>query len=79
MVCDFDKIEIKNDAERIFILRKRLKMSQFQFAKELGISTSYLGQVERGDHFITKNLKDRIRDYVSREKKYREQNILGNG
>lgn len=79
MVCDFEKIEVKDDAERIFILRKRSKMSQFQFAKELGISTSYLGQVERGEHFITKNLKERIQEYLSREKKYREQNILGNG
>jgi len=79
LVTDFDRIEIKDDAERIYILRKRLNMSQFQFAKELGISTSYLGQVERGDHFITKNIKDRIQEFLKREKQYREQNILGNG
>lgn len=79
MVTVFDNIEIKNDAERIYILRKRLKMSQFQFAKELGISTSYLGQLERGDHFITKNFKERIQEFLNREKKYREQNLLGNG
>jgi transcriptional regulator with XRE-family HTH domain len=55
MVCDFDKVEIKDDTERIFGLRKRLKMSLFQFAKELGISTSYLGQVERGDTSSSKS------------------------
>lgn len=79
MVSNFDNIEIKDDAERIFILRKRLGMSQFQFAKELGISTSYLGQVERGEHLITKNLKERLQEYLLREKEYREQNLLGNG
>lgn len=47
MVTDFKDIQLLNDAERLVILRKRLNLSQFQLAKELGISTSYLGQVER--------------------------------
>lgn len=79
MVTQFKNIQVSSDAERIFILRKRLNLSQFQFAKELGISTSYLGQVERGEQLLTTKLKKRINDYIAREKKFNEQNLHRNG
>lgn len=76
MIRDFNQIEILNDVERLIILRKRLNLSQFQFAKELGISQSYLGQVERGICLLTPSLIDRINDYLKQENKLYEQEDL---
>ncbi|WP_374717719.1 helix-turn-helix domain-containing protein [Neobacillus sp.] len=74
----FNEIQPLNDSEKLIILRKRLALSQFQFAKELGISPSYLGQVERGDCSFSPFLKDRINDFLEREKELYEKNLLGN-
>jgi transcriptional regulator with XRE-family HTH domain len=72
MIRDLNQIEILDDAERLIILRKRFNLSQFQFAKELGISQSYLGQVERGNCLFSTSLKERINDYLKQETKMYE-------
>lgn len=78
MVTDFKDIQLLNDAERLVILRKRLNLSQFQLAKELGISTSYLGQVERGSCSFSPYLKERINDFLKRENALYEKDLLSN-
>lgn len=72
----FEDIMILDDSERLMILRKRLNLSQLQLAMELGISSSYLGQVERGELGFSPHLKARINDYLKREKEINEQNIF---
>ncbi|WP_432806042.1 helix-turn-helix domain-containing protein [Mycobacterium sp. Z3061] len=37
-----------DNIERLILLRRQLNMTQFQFAKEIGISPSTLSQIERG-------------------------------
>lgn len=74
---EFNNIQPLNDTERLILLRRRLNLSQFQFAKELGISTSYLGQVERGTVILTPNLKEKIINYLEREIEIYEQGLLG--
>ncbi|MDE3841017.1 XRE family transcriptional regulator (plasmid) [Bacillus methanolicus] len=78
MVSKFNEIQLLNDAERLIILRKRLNLSQFQLAKELGISSSYLGQVERGELSFSPHLKARINDFLKREKEIYEKDIFSN-
>lgn len=76
MVIKFSDIQVADDSERLIILRKRLNMSQFQFAKDLGISSSYLGQVERGELAFSPSLKARINNYLKREKEFNEQDFF---
>ncbi|MFT9495763.1 MULTISPECIES: helix-turn-helix domain-containing protein [Bacillota] len=77
-MVEFKKIKPLNDAERLIILRKRLNLSQFQFAQELGISSSYLGQAERGNCSFSPFLKERINEYLKREKEINEKDLFGN-
>ncbi|RHW35984.1 XRE family transcriptional regulator [Neobacillus notoginsengisoli] len=76
MVFNLNEIQVADDAERLIILRKRLNLSQFQFAKELEISTSYLGQVERGELPFSPHLLAKINNYLKREKELDEQDIF---
>jgi transcriptional regulator with XRE-family HTH domain len=78
MVSNLNDIKLADDAERLIILRKRLSLSQFQLAKDLGISSSYLGQVERGELPFSPHLKVRINDFLKRVKEFNEQDILSN-
>ncbi|MEI2356277.1 helix-turn-helix domain-containing protein [Mesobacillus zeae] len=75
MVSNLNEIQLMGDSERLIILRKRLCMSQFQMAKDLSISPSYLGQVERGELPFSPALKARINNYLEREKEVDEQDI----
>jgi transcriptional regulator with XRE-family HTH domain len=78
MIEDLNDIKPLNDAERLIILRKRLNLSQFQFAKELGFSSSYLGQVERGSCSFSPYLKERINDFLKQEKEMYEKDLFSN-
>ena len=77
---DIERLEdmkhIEDDHERIILLRKRLKMSQYQFAKKLDISVSYLGQVENYKLPVTKQIITRIDEFLKREKELHEKDIL---
>lgn len=75
-VDTFNDIEIEDDVERLLILRKRMALSQYQFAKGMGISTSYLGQIERGEVPFSPQLRVRINDYLKREKEIHEKDIF---
>ncbi|WP_223821053.1 helix-turn-helix domain-containing protein [Bacillus sp. S3] len=75
-MVNFNDIEIADDSERLVILRKRLNLSQLQFAMNLGISSSYLGQVERGELAFSPHLKARINNYLKREQEFNEQDIF---
>ena len=75
-VHQLNEIVIADDVERLLILRKRLNLSQYQFANAVGISTSYLGQVERGELAFPPQLRTRINDYLKREKEMYEKDIF---
>jgi len=77
MIKTFDEIDyIENDVERLIILRKRLEKSQYEFAKALGISTSYLGQIENYKVPFTSQFKERINDYLKQEHDMNEQDLF---
>ncbi|MFC0273751.1 helix-turn-helix domain-containing protein [Metabacillus herbersteinensis] len=69
---------IENDVERLIILRKRLNKSQYEFAKDLGVSASYLGQVENYKFPFSHQLRDRINEYLRMEQELDEKNLFGN-
>lgn len=74
-IMDFKEIVIEDDVERMLILRKRLNMSQFQFAKVLNVSQSYIGQVERYEYPLNDPLRKRIEKFLKREHEWNEQNL----
>ncbi|MGN7300600.1 helix-turn-helix domain-containing protein [Ferdinandcohnia sp. SAFN-114] len=77
MVKTFDEIDIiENDVERLIILRKRLEKSQYEFAKALGVSSSYLGQIENYKVPFTVQFKERINDYLKQEYDMNEQDLF---
>ncbi|MGS2779892.1 helix-turn-helix domain-containing protein [Robertmurraya sp. GLU-23] len=75
-VYRLNEIEIEDDIERLIILRKRLNLSQYQFAKAVGVSTSYLGQIERGELPLSVQFRARINDFLKREKEMYEKDIF---
>ncbi|KZE68016.1 hypothetical protein AWM68_17750 [Fictibacillus phosphorivorans] len=75
-VTSFNEIKLGNDAERLIILRKRLNLNQFQFAKELGISVSYIGQMEREELPFSPHIKAKINEFLKREKELYGKDIL---
>lgn len=77
-IHNLSEIEVEGDVERLVILRKRLKLSQFQFAKALGVSTSYIGQVERGDLAFPPQLRKRINNYLKQEKELYDKDLFSN-
>jgi predicted transcriptional regulator len=77
-VNKLNEIEIEDDVERLIILRKRLNLSQYQFAQAVGVSSSYIGQVERGKIHITNKFRARINDFLKREKEMYEKDIFSN-
>jgi len=68
-ITTLGKIETENDVERLIILRKRLGMTQYQFARALGISTSYLGAVENYHLPFSGRLKKKVNAYLEMEKR----------
>lgn len=64
---DLENVIPMNNVERLFILRTRLHMSQEQFAKKLGISTSYFKQIERGKCYMTTSFLKKLEDFLQKE------------
>jgi len=64
---DFNDIECEDMVERLLILRKRLQMKQYEFAREIGISTSYLLAVEKYKKPFTKRLQTKINRYLKKQ------------
>lgn len=75
-VYRLNEIEVEDDLERLIILRKRLNLSQYQFAQSVGVSPSYISQVERGKSPITEQFRTRINDFLKREKEIYEKDIF---
>lgn len=57
-----DQKSSKNIAKRIRNERKKLNMTQSQFSHLLGISTSYLGALERGNRTLSINMARRFHE-----------------
>lgn len=75
-LADID--QINDDVERLIILRKRLNKSQYEFARLLGISPSYIGQIENYKVPFTKKMRDRIDEYLRQEQALHEKDIFSN-
>jgi transcriptional regulator with XRE-family HTH domain len=78
MIQGFDQIQVMDDSERIIIIRKRLNKSQYEFASDIGVSSSYLSQIERMILPVTPSIKARIEDFLKQEKKLYEKDLFSN-
>lgn len=72
---EFNQITIEDDVERLIILRRRFNLNQFQLAKELKISKSYLTKIENRSLPLSSAFIEKINDYLKREKMLYEKNI----
>ncbi|MFB1100395.1 helix-turn-helix domain-containing protein [Terribacillus sp. JSM ZJ617] len=78
-INSFNEIStIEDDIERLIILRKRLGRSQYQFAKDLGFSASYIGQVENRKFPFTPQIRERINSFIKQERIRNEENLFSN-
>lgn len=63
----FNNIEINNDVERLIVLRKRLgNMKQYELARELGVSASYIVAIENFRQPFTNNFKKKLDQFLKR-------------
>lgn len=77
MIDKFEEIKIvESDVERLIILRKRLGKSQYQFSKDIGVSSSYLGQIENYKYPFTINLKQKINKFLRQERAVDERDLF---
>ncbi|MGN8842539.1 helix-turn-helix domain-containing protein [Niallia sp. HCP3S3_B10] len=67
MPTSLKQICLEDDVERLIILRKRLRLNQFQFAKEIGVSSSYLRKVESRRIPIPINFRKKVDEYLKQE------------
>ncbi|MFE7064208.1 helix-turn-helix transcriptional regulator [Sutcliffiella sp. NPDC057660] len=61
-----EEIEFASDVEKLMVLRKRLGLKQYEFAKMVGISTNYLVAVENYRQPFSRKLKKKVDDYLKR-------------
>lgn len=73
-----DIITIENDVERLIILRKRLNKTQYQFAMDIGISASYLTQIENYKFPFTGQLEERINNFLKMKEELDEADLFSN-
>lgn len=59
-------VTLETDVERLIVLRKKLNLKQYEFAKELGISTNYLVAVENYRLPFTPKLKNKVNYYLNK-------------
>ncbi|MBU7595914.1 helix-turn-helix domain-containing protein [Metabacillus halosaccharovorans] len=79
MVGNLSDIEVvENDVERLILLRKRLNKSQYQFAMDIGISASYLTQIENYKFPFTNQLKNRINNFLKMKEELNEADLFSN-
>lgn len=55
-----------NDLERLILLRNRLGLKQYEFAKEIGISNSYYIRVENGKVPFTRTVRIKVDTYIKK-------------
>lgn len=65
-IMKLQQIKIENDVERLILLRKRLNMRQYEFAKLVGVSTNYIANIENYRMPITTHLIKKVNLALSR-------------
>ena len=66
MMKSLDNIKAEDDVEKIYLLRKRLNMKQYEFAQAIGISASHLGKIESYKVLLSPKIKSKINNYISK-------------
>lgn len=56
----FDHIYIESDVEKLYLLRKRYGLKQYQLAELIGYSTNHIAHVENNQATISKKMKERL-------------------
>ncbi|WP_368502726.1 helix-turn-helix domain-containing protein (plasmid) [Alkalihalophilus sp. As8PL] len=60
MTTKFDSIHVENDVEKLFLLRKRYGLKQYQLAELIGYSSNHIAHIENNQAMISDRMKDRI-------------------
>ncbi|MFD1736268.1 helix-turn-helix domain-containing protein [Bacillus salitolerans] len=66
MIDNFKDISVIDDVERMIILRKRLRIKQYELARAIGVTANYLGDVENYKLAFTPKLVKRLNEYLKR-------------
>ncbi|MGP4074094.1 helix-turn-helix domain-containing protein [Piscibacillus sp. B03] len=74
-MLDFDNIQAEDDVERLMLLRKRLRLRQYELAKRIGVTPEHLARIESYQATLTKQLKERIKLVVEQEQQGLEDDI----
>ncbi len=62
----FENVAILDDVERLIVLRKRLgNKKQYQFARDIGCSGSYLAKIESYHAPFSNKLRKKINTYLA--------------
>lgn len=64
MVHSLNEIEVKDNIERILLLRKRLNMKKSEFSRYIGISSQHLRRIENYHSPLSPNVKDNINKLI---------------
>ena len=64
MVYSLNEIEVKDDVERILLLRKRLNMKKSEFSRYVGVSSEHLRRVETYRSPLSPNVKANINKLI---------------
>lgn len=63
------QLSVANDVERLILLRKRLNMKQYEFAKVIGVSSNYIANVENYRMPLTTLLIKKVNQYLAKEER----------
>ena len=55
----------KNNEFDLPKIRKKYKLTQTEFAKKIGVSRSYIAQIEIGNNILTKQSDKKIQDFLN--------------
>lgn len=78
MISQFRDVKIRSDHDRLILLIRQLGLKQYEFARELGYTPSYLESIINGRSPFTNALKKRIDIYLmnrQKEKEYYEKKM----
>ncbi|KAA6446996.1 hypothetical protein [Bacillus swezeyi] len=70
------EIKAENDVEKLVLLLKRLQQTQHTFAKNIGVSSSYMHQIINYKAPLTPSIEKKVNEYLERERAFENENLF---